>query len=90
MPCVRSWHWREASLLVKRVLRTSVLLLIRWSRVAYRSRWDKAKREPYPPGTLKAYMLRPFCYGLAVRLHIHGGVAGECAAKCSFSLYCSR
>jgi hypothetical protein len=33
VPCVRSWHCREASLLVRRVLRTSVLLLIRWFRV---------------------------------------------------------
>ena len=31
--CVRSWHCREASLLVKHALRTNVLLLIRWFRV---------------------------------------------------------
>ena len=33
MPCVRSWHPREASLLARHVLQASVLLLIRWFRV---------------------------------------------------------
>ena len=36
VPCVRSWHCREASLQVKRVLRTSVLLIICRSRVRAR------------------------------------------------------
>ena len=85
--CIRSSR-RMASLQVKRVLRLSVLLLIRRSPGCYRRRCDGIRQDVNPAHltTLKAYVLRLHGYGCADLSLIRG----ECMAKYSFSMHRRR